>query len=452
MRKMIVRRQGGFLVCGAAAVVLNVSGHLEAQVPRISVGRDIPVGSTPEGKLMIEPHLAAHPSDPNRLLAVGLTTEPDYSEEYCLVFASSDGGQSWTQERPEGSGCGDPWLTLTEDGAFLTALGTHPDLADDRGQLLAYFSPDGGLSWSSVPQSLGRGHDGPRSVGRRDGAVYVSSGEGWTDTDGRRRWGLFLGRTSAASPFIQTRLTRYSPSNLNQNMEGIAFLSDGDLILTYQDFQRPVGGNERSFRGRAGALESRRVWASISTDGGRTLQPPMLVTESCYARPTFLAVDATDGPYRDRLYHVCPGDELKTVLVASSSDQGWEWTEATPIEGPADAFGSRNFPVIAVNNEGIVAVAWMDRRDDPSGNCYAPYIAASTNGGETFSRPTRVASAVSCPDAARTGQAGSRFRTGGDYFGLAAGADGRFHVLWPDARQGIFELRAATVSVDTPGH
>lgn len=452
MRRIMERGDAVRALYHAAALAMVFSGPAAAQPQILRVGEDLPVGSAPVGKLIIEPHLAAHPSDPSRLLAVGWATEPDYSQEYCLVFTSSDGGHAWTQQRTRGNGCADPWITLTEQGAILTVLGTYPDLPDDGNQLLVFSSPDGGRSWPSVPQSLGRGHDGPRSLAASGGAVYVTSGEAWTDVEGRLRMGLFLGRTSGATPHVETEIGRYSPSNLNQNMEGAAILSNGVLILTYQDFQRPVGGVEHAFRGRAGALENRRVWAIASPDEGRTLLPPMLVTESCFARPTFLAVDATDGPYRDRLYHVCPGEELKTVLVTSSSDGGWEWTEAIPIEGPADTFGSRNYPVIAVNNEGVVAVAWMDRRDDPAGDCYAPYIAVSTDGGATFSRSARVATALSCPDASRTGQAGMRFRTGGDYFGLVGAVDGRFHVLWPDARDGIFNLRTATVSVETPSH
>lgn len=164
---------------------------------------------------------------------------------------------------------------------------------------------------------------------------------------------------------METRAGQYLPSNLNQNVEGTAALSDGSVVLTYQDFQRPMGGPERAFRGRGGALETRRVWAIASTDDGKSFLPSMLVTESCFARPTFQAVDATHGPYRDRLYHVCPGDELKAVLATSSSDQGWEWSDATSIEAPAEEFGSRNFPVMAVNNEGVVAVAWMGETTPP---------------------------------------------------------------------------------------
>ena len=40
-----------------------------------------------------------------------------------------------------------------------------------------------------------------------------------------------------------------------------------------------------------------------------------------------------------------------------------------------------------------------------------------------------------------------RWSWGGDYFGLTAAADGRFHVLWPHARSGKFELMPAAISV-----
>lgn len=436
------------ILCGLAGLAILARGPAAAQQSELRIGQDLPVGVTPQGKLMIEPHLAAHPSDPNRLLAVGIAAKPDFSEVFCLVFVSSDGGQTWTQQRLDGAGCGDPWVSLVENRAVITALGTHPALPHQADQLLAFVSMDGGSAWPFIPQSLGSGHDGPRTLASADGTVYVTSGELWTDSMGRRRAGLFVGRALHATPHVEVQTRRYAPSNLNQNMEGAAVLSDGVLLVTYQDFQRPVGGTERAFRGRAGALETRRVWAIASPNGGRSLPEPTLVTEDCWARPTFLAVDATDGPYKDRLYHVCPGEDLKSILVASSSDGGWEWTDATPVEKPAEAFGSRNFPVISVNNEGVVMVAWMDRRDDASGGCYAPYVSASMDGGSTFTSAVRVASSVSCPDPARTGQAGSRFRVGGDYFGLAAAADSRFHVLWPDAREGVFTLRTATVAVE----
>jgi len=187
----------------------------------------------------------------------------------------------------------------------------------------------------------------------------------------------------------------------------------------------------------------------VSEDGGRSFSIPLLVNEACHARPTALAADTSDGPFHDRLYHVCPGDGYRSILLAYSTVRGDEWSEATPIETPAARDGSMREPQVAVNAAGIVAVAWMDRRDDETGACYAPFVAASSDGGRTFSAPVRVAAERSCPDGDRLAFPGQRWPTGGDYFGFAAAADGRFHLVWPDARAGLFELRTAAVEVDT---
>jgi hypothetical protein len=73
---------------------------------------------------------------------------------------------------------------------------------------------------------------------------------------------------------------------------------------------------------------------------------------------------------------------------------------------------------------------------------------ASLDGGVTFAPAVRVATDLSCPDPSRAGEYPvRRWSTGGDYFGFAAGADGRFHVLWPDARDGTFEIWTAAASV-----
>jgi hypothetical protein len=308
--------------------------------------------------------------------------------------------------------------------------------------LLVWFSSDGGVTWSGVPQGLGRGHDGPRSIAGPDGTVYVVSGEAWSDNGGALRFTVPVLRARRGRPYVEM-MSRLVPSNLNLNSAGLAILSDGSLVVSYDDYQR----NVNRFRSRAGALEGRRSWAVISRDGGLTFSIPLFITESCYDRPVSLAADPSTGPFRDRLYHACSGDDYQTILVNYSADRGEEWSASTPIKTPTSQSGARREPQIAVNSQGTVAVAWMDRRDDSAGACYAPYIAASADGGETFGAPVRVARELSCPDLERTGFAGRRWPTGGDYFGLTAGADGRFHVLWADARSGTFELWTAAISV-----
>ncbi len=432
-----------------AAIAAGAHGA-SAQELEYDVEQDVLVAREADGRVLIEPHLATHPSDPDHLLAAGwvhLAGEPAQAEERCATFHSSDGGRNWERRDLGGAGCGDPWVSLTNEGtAVLTALGTHsslPDPADHN--LVAYFSRDGGETWRDIPQGLGGGHDGPRSLAAPDGTIYVLSHQGRRDAAGKLRFMAFVGRVRPGRGHVET-MNRVVPSNLNQGSDGLAVLSDGTLVIAYNDFQRPVP--EGGFRSRAGALEVTRTWVMTSSDQGNSFSIPLLVTEECWYRPTFLAADTSSGPFQDRLYKLCEGDEQRSILLAYSTDHGEVWSAATPLEPPASEDGSRSEPQVAVNGQGVVGVAWMDGRDDPSGRCYAPYFAASVDGGLTFGPAVRVATELSCPDASRAGEFPvRRWPRGGDYFGLAAGADGRFHVLWPDARGGAFEIWTTAVSV-----
>lgn len=425
-------------------LVAYLAGSTSAQELDISVGPNVLVAREAEGRVLVEPHLAAHPTDPGHLIGVGWVTTGagDAARvEHCAVLVSRDSGRAWARSDLPGQGCGDPWISMTVQG---TAVLTSLDLRSGS-ELQAHFSSDGGKTWSAIPQDFGGGHDGTRNIAAPDGTIYVLSGQPVRDAAGKSRFGILVGRVRPGRPHIDI-MPRLVPSNLNLNSDGMVVLSDGSLLITYTDFQRPVGG----FRTRQGVLKTKRTWAMRSTDGGASFSIPMLVTDACYARPTFLAVDASNGPYRDRIYHVCDGDEESSVLFTSSGDRGEEWLEPRPIEPPATSPRSRTSPQLAVNGEGVLGIAWTDHRDDPTGRCYAPYFAASGDGGRTFSRSVRIAEELSCPDQDRIGRPARRWPEGGDYFGLAAGADGRFHLLWPDARTGVFELWSAAVTVAEP--
>lgn len=429
-----------------------------AQVDNLSFAQDLSkevfVSSGTLGKQLIEPHLATHPTDPNILLGVAWVypkkiQNRQIDKEYCMVFLSTDGGITWVKQKISTKGCADPWVSLTQDTAILTLLGSHQSLPDqDSGsQLISFFSQDDGKSWLQIPQSLGRGHDGPRSITSTNGEIYIVSGKNLSGPEGRIQWNIFAGMKEKNAPYIRT-LNYILPTNLAQIPDGAVVLSDGVFVVSYQDYQRPVGGPKQAFRGRHGALETRRQWAIFSIDNGKNFSYPRLISESCYSRPTFIAVDKSEGEFKDRIYHVCSGEQLKSILLTYSSDGGDEWSETKAIESPASNSRSRWIPQVAVNNEGVVAVAWMDRRDDASGKCYAPYISLSIDGGASFRKPIRLSDKISCPNLQKSGIASSRWPVGGDYFGLAAAADGTFHLLWPDARNGTFELWTSSVKME----
>lgn len=74
-------------------------------------------------------------------------------------------------------------------------------------------------------------------------------------------------------------------------------------------------------------------------------------------------------------------------------------------------------------------------------------VAFSGDGGETFTDAYTVSTKPSCPAAGENGWAAKRWPFCGDYSGLAATADGTFHLFWPDSRGERYEMRAAEVRV-----
>jgi hypothetical protein len=417
-----------------------------AAAPTIQVGPNVYVSAGLEARPLTEPHLAAHPADPNHLLGatiVSSTTAAWSDEQHCAAFLSLDGGRTWTRHDFAVTVCGDPWVALTGQGtAVFTVLASHKSLPDSAPQLLVFVSRDGGRTWSEVPQSLGRGHDHQTATVDRDGNIYVLSGQGWRDADGKLRWTVFVARARAGRSYFDA-LHRFVPSNLNINAEGLAVLSNGAFVVSYSDFQRNVD----EFR-RGGILERGRTWIMVSRDRGETFSVPLFVTEQCGRSWTFLAADTSGGPHRDRLYHVCPNRDATAIQLHRSADRGEQWSDPILVEPAASKSGSRTHPQVAVNPSGVLGVSWLDTRDDPSGRCYAPYFTASRDGGQTFLPPARVAGSVSCPDSTHNGPAFQRWSKGGDYFGFAAAADGRFHVLWPDARSGRFQTWTGVVTVN----
>jgi hypothetical protein len=160
-----------------------------------------------------------------------------------------------------------------------------------------------------------------------------------------------------------------------------------------------------------------------------------------------LAVDASAQPSRDRLYLVCTNRERDGVLVHHSADRGETWSAPARADSAGGDVVFRRTPSIAVNRDGVVGVTWYERRKEGTRECQHIYFTTSLDGGKTFLPAARVSTAPSCPDTPRNGGSAKRWAAGGDYSGLAAAADGSFHVLWADSRNSVYQLWAARVQV-----
>jgi hypothetical protein len=206
------------------------------------------------------------------------------------------------------------------------------------------------------------------------------------------------------------------------------------------------------------------VWRSV--DGGATFRSVGNVpTAWRHARASsnnalwsiypLLAVDRSDKPYSGRLYCVWvdgPHSDARYVLFSASDDRGATWKtpvvlseQPLTIDGAAD--WQAEIPAIAVNNDGVVAVLWYDRRGLPTAikradgrtirTGYNVRLRVSIDGGTSWIPSVQLNEEPGKADLLEV-----RF-----WVGLTACADGRFIPLWISDATGAQQLWTAAVEV-----
>lgn len=407
----------------------------------ITVGENVRVSPDSLGLPLTEPYMVAHPKNPRWLLAAAILASPTLGgsriDQPCVSFLSQDGGLTWSvPHRFAIKSCADPWLGARDDGTALF-------VGLEGGQVQVFRSSDGGQTWGSAPAaSFGTAHDTPtiavdRSAGS-SGSFYLLSIEAGRSATGRDIVRLHLVRTADGTTFDEP--VKIQPSNLNFNNSNPVVLSDGTLVISFGDFM----SNVDDFHGK-GRLERARFWILVSKDGGKTFTPPLFVAEGIYG---LMTADQSGGQFRDRLYVVAPDGKHTRIEAFYSTDRGERWTGPILVSTRKVDVEFRQTLATAVNGDGVVGVSWIERRR--GSRCQDAYFATSVDGGQSFLPEVRLSTAESCPHTPGNGRAAERWTAGGDYIGLAASADGDFHALWSDSRNGIFELYTAAVKVRSP--
>lgn len=469
---------GVAVAAGLLALALTAPG-LSAQANgavRILVEPDALVSRDGAGA-HVELQVAAHPRWAQVLLGTAIAHGRPDGSPGTRVYASADGGSSWTEATfPEQRrwGGADPQVAFTPAGTALFAtLNSRPDeTGRSRAFLHVYRSEDGGRSWST-PADLGASWDHPMIA--VDGTVGPFAGRTYVSVLFGREYNLGVFRsTDDGRTFVgPVTVTRAGGGSLGYNVTPMVVLSDGTLLMTWQDF--PLGSRRAEPGGRTSTQ-----WSAISDDGGVTFGParpgpekayPSYESEEIrlYADPS-VAVDLSTR-FRDRVYMAWTDHRSghARIMVSHSTDRGATWSEPVPVDTGAPS-ASQFQPAIAVNRDGILGVAWYDTRSVEGEFGFHEYFSASLDGGETFLPPARVSSEASRPFGpgnltltpttfTTPGDSGAvrlvflspagRWGNGGDYMGMTSSADGTFHPFWADARTGTYEIWTARIRVDT---
>ena len=416
---------------GCAAIV-----WMRAPVPRVSVGPNVRVSRDARAP-HVELTIAADSRDTGRLIGAAIVV--DSGDRHTATYLSRDRGATWTAHVMAGRDAVDPQVVFGTTGtAYFVDLGP---------QLRALRSTDRGENWSA-PIAIGRGYDHPQvgvdgSSGPYRGRVYaaVLDGRGW-------KLGVFHSIDDGKS-WTGPTMFADGRGEIGYNVSAALVLHDGTLVVPYFDYAVTAGAQQAS-------EFVYHVWSTASTDGGVTFSAPRRTrTEVMRARlmhglasfATY-AVD-TGGRYRDRIYSVWPdeSDGVPRVMFQYSSDRGVTWSTPRMIDSSARPEAWQYQPVVAVNRNGAIGVAWFDTRAAGDTARYDEFFTASVDGGVSFLPAFRVSSESSRPRTLENRAVVDRWLQGGDYAGLVADAGGHFHALWPDSRSGMFEIDTARIQV-----
>jgi hypothetical protein len=310
-------------------------------------------------------------------------------------------------------------------------------------QAYVYATRDGGRRWTRVPvDTLGGRNDDPWLAFGPDGTAYLSHLDGprrdvavRRSGDGGRTWSpaaavprgeagdfdfpklVVDGRSGSGTVYVVA-----SQSGGRAFGRGVYPVAVHRSVDRARTFAGPVHVLPNNFNNQNGDavvlpdggllvsfqeieiggefLKHPRLWAARSPDGGRSFGAPSLVAEEYVADSPRLAADTGAGPFHGRVYATWyQGAGERGQYLARSTDGGRTWSR--PVRFAADT-AALHSPMIAVGRGGVVGVAWMrPEGDQPQRRCYRFVFTASSDGGETFLPPGEVASEPSCNDTPR---------------------------------------------------
>src|SRR5574341_154833 len=468
------------LLLSLALLAINGFGQQIIVEPNVHVSRshsDLP---------HYETLLAADPGNPKHLLGGSMVLSATKNGFKIVTYVSFDGGSTWepTLEVDEGAqwGAVDPAYAYGLDGtAYFVYVGQKqkPDRTDE-GALYFYRSKDGGKTW--LPPTRMPIIDRPyiavdTTRGKYHGQVYVN-GVGYTVVmDGEkpiiRDVTVFRSADGGMTFDPPVRVASAVDHYVLGGGNGVV-LSDGTIAVLFGE-RRAWPSEQLKVK-----LDEPNAWLKLITSdkGGEAYSfSKAVVVNDWYMGsisvtsiiPT-LAVDQSNGPFRDRLYAAWPDYRFGRceILLAYSSDKGKSWSKPAVVNDdqprPTKDQGPDDFmPVVAVNSAGVVGVMWYDRRDNPDNLAYWVRFSASLDGGETFLPSVRVSEAPNSPDRAlfpfaQSAGGGSGLRggalrvevgisgftfNGGHTAGMSVTADGLFHPFWVDNRTGVPQIWTA---------
>ena len=390
-----------------------------------------------------EPTLAVNPQDPQRLIAAAKDWRSGHKEVW--HYRSSDGGATWADGHLPGLPAdlpnqSDPVVVYNADGVAYTSVIGYDQDDFNKGGLFVARSTDDGATWSqpvlAQPNRAKVFNDKEwltvdRSATATRGTLYLTWTRFTTISEKEERGDIVAIRSTdeGATWSAPVQVSRAADQTDVQGSFPVVGPA-GDLNVLYFDQS-----------GKAS------LWLGRSTDGGHSFTPPSKVAEvhnppsplptskfRMFVLPQ-LAINPLDGAFAVTWNDYSGNSD---ILLTTSRDNGGTWSAPARLNsdrGNADQF----FPTLVFGPDGVLHVAWLDRRDDPHNLTFSPYYTQSHDDGRSFAPEVRIGDAQSDPS---IGFGGTLI---GDYIQVDAVA-GRASVAWVDTRLGDQNIYTVNIS------
>ena len=430
-----------------------------------------------------EVHAAINPRDTNNIIIAGMVLDAEnlLGALSFPIYYTKDFGDTWELSQFDGVsdlgpfnfilGGGDPVLAFDTDGtAYLSWLTLSVNLNFTIGiQLHWAISTDGGQSWQRQESFIDSGE--VASLENPDSRFVDKE---WLATDLSPT--PFRNNLYAAYVEINLADTTYNilvkTKNPDSNEFGEAVDVTPEDIVFSQFASIDVGRDGKVhvlFAGATAQDVAMNLYHCVSEDGGATFSDPVRI--SSFHLPCFppgaggpcdlvgidsarvypcphLRVDKSGGEFDGNLYAVWTADGFQTELTSGvdvyysySKDGGLNWANPIVLNNDGLPDSEQFFPSLAVNKEGVLAVSWYDRREDPNNLMTKYYMTYSKDGGLTFENDYPVSTSSS--DFSMIGAANANFGIG-EYTQILA-TNGYAIPVWADGRtnDGNIDLYAA---------
>ncbi len=197
-----------------------------------------------------------------------------------------------------------------------------------------------------------------------------------------------------------------------------------------------------------------KVWFNKSTDGGNTFGTERVIStgtlagnlpNATFTYPSIAVGPSVDGTNKGLVYVTfCDarnGDA--DIFFMRSLNKGETWS--SPVRVNNDQIGNHKlqyWPTIAVNEQGIIAILFMDNRNTTDSTFIEAWIARSADGGNTFSNE------LISTQQSTTQISGNQVRFG-EYVGIDYVGD-KIIPVWTDERAGGVNMEIYTAMIVGP--